>query len=190
MHKEDDSFYRQRGVLIHSLEVTGLDWSGFGCVDGWMGDRFMCPPVFLSAANAHVNSRSRSHAINRLLTTLSSHAPSCSPSRCLQLCHLRTISLLPRLMVFLSASLLPPSLPAGYHCAEASTARILEQIIQETTNRMNRYSLERGGAEREGGSRAGGREGGRERERERGGKREAGRQGGRQGGWEAFISVH
>mmetsp|Transcript_3003 Transcript_3003/g.3487 ORF Transcript_3003/g.3487 Transcript_3003/m.3487 type:complete len:566 (+) Transcript_3003:131-1828(+) len=26
----------------------------------------------------------------------------------------------------------------GYHCAEASTAAILEQIIQETTNRMNR----------------------------------------------------
>jgi hypothetical protein len=48
VHKEDDSFYRQRGVLIHSLAVT------------------------------------------------------------------------------------------GYHCAEASTARILEQIIQETTNRMNR----------------------------------------------------
>jgi len=48
VHKEDDAFYRQRGVLIHSLEVT------------------------------------------------------------------------------------------GYHCAESSTARILEQIIQETTNRMNR----------------------------------------------------
>lgn len=26
----------------------------------------------------------------------------------------------------------------GYHCAEASTAQILEQIIQETTNRMNK----------------------------------------------------
>lgn len=26
----------------------------------------------------------------------------------------------------------------GYHCAETSTAQILEQIIQETTNRMNR----------------------------------------------------
>uniref|UniRef100_A0A7S4KCJ8 Band 7 domain-containing protein n=2 Tax=Odontella aurita TaxID=265563 RepID=A0A7S4KCJ8_9STRA len=26
----------------------------------------------------------------------------------------------------------------GYHCAENSTAQILEQIIQETTNRMNR----------------------------------------------------
>mmetsp|Transcript_27094 Transcript_27094/g.55164 ORF Transcript_27094/g.55164 Transcript_27094/m.55164 type:complete len:515 (+) Transcript_27094:87-1631(+) len=48
VHKEDDTFYTQRGVLIHSLEVT------------------------------------------------------------------------------------------GYCCAEASTARILEQIIQETTNRMNR----------------------------------------------------
>jgi hypothetical protein len=48
VHKDDDSFYTQRGVLIHSLEVT------------------------------------------------------------------------------------------GYHCAEASTAAILEQIIQETTNRMNR----------------------------------------------------
>jgi hypothetical protein len=27
---------------------------------------------------------------------------------------------------------------SGYHCAELSTASILEQIIQETTNRMNR----------------------------------------------------
>merc|ERR1711966_602708 len=27
---------------------------------------------------------------------------------------------------------------SGYRCAEASTAAILEQIIQETTNRMNR----------------------------------------------------
>lgn len=27
---------------------------------------------------------------------------------------------------------------SGYHCAEISTAQILEQIIQETTNRMNR----------------------------------------------------
>merc|ERR1719251_121181 len=26
----------------------------------------------------------------------------------------------------------------GYHCAESTTALILEQIIQETTNRMNK----------------------------------------------------
>merc|ERR1719384_391100 len=26
----------------------------------------------------------------------------------------------------------------GYHCAESTTAMILEQIIQETTNRMNK----------------------------------------------------
>merc|ERR550514_2534275 len=28
----------------------------------------------------------------------------------------------------------------GYHCAEASTSAVLQQIIQETTNRMNRLS--------------------------------------------------
>merc|ERR1711881_640627 len=28
----------------------------------------------------------------------------------------------------------------GYHCAEASTSEVLQQIIQETTNRMNRLS--------------------------------------------------
>merc|ERR1719382_1615338 len=28
----------------------------------------------------------------------------------------------------------------GYHCADASTAAILQQMIQETTNRMNRTS--------------------------------------------------
>merc|ERR1712093_282594 len=28
----------------------------------------------------------------------------------------------------------------GYRCADASTSQILEQIIQETTNRMNRLS--------------------------------------------------